>query len=249
MTVWTVLSFWCLVKTFKSCIGGSWLVTSIRSAIPSSLSSPGVCTGEELGAGAAEDGVYVSDGDLLQGHPSAEGHGGSAGQEIQAGRHPRHWGWGQRCQHDQGWARLRFVFEQNSWKAVTVPHCVISVPSFSCSYRRRHQRSGGHAGSPLQRLLLRPVPLPAAPPAGARSLVVPTHVQVPTIFLLQELHLHLCAFLVCLLLRLLCTGEGHVLGLCGIIWWVIHNVKKIRNLARIVHILTCSYLCCAMISN
>lgn len=59
------------------------------------LLSSGLCTGEELAAGAAEDSVYVSDGDLLQSHPSAEGSGCSAGEEIQAGRHSGHWRWRQ----------------------------------------------------------------------------------------------------------------------------------------------------------
>lgn len=40
-------------------------------------------------------------------------------------------------------------------------------------------------------------------------MVVSTYVQVPAIFLLQELHLHVCALLVRLLLRLLGSGEDH----------------------------------------
>ncbi|MEQ2196756.1 hypothetical protein XENOCAPTIV_011595, partial [Xenoophorus captivus] len=35
----------------------------------------GLCTGEGLGVGAAEDSMHVPDSDLLQGHPSAESPG------------------------------------------------------------------------------------------------------------------------------------------------------------------------------
>lgn len=87
---------------------------------------------------------------------------------------------------------------------------IVCLP-YSCTYWCRNQWSGGNAGSSLEWLLLCPVSLPSAPPAGARPLVLPAHVQVPTLFLLQELHIYLCAFLVCLLLRLLCTGEVCVL--------------------------------------
>lgn len=64
--------------------------------------SSGLCAGGGPAAGAAEDGVHVSDCDLLQGHPSAEGSGGSAGEEVQAGCHSGHWRRRQRRQHDQG---------------------------------------------------------------------------------------------------------------------------------------------------
>lgn len=45
--------------------------------------------------------MHVQGSDLLQGHSSAEGSGGRAGQEVQAGGHTGHRGWSQRCQHDQ----------------------------------------------------------------------------------------------------------------------------------------------------
>lgn len=47
------------------------------------------------GAGVPEDGIYVQGSDLLQGHSSAEGSGGRAGQEAQAGCHIGYWGWSQ----------------------------------------------------------------------------------------------------------------------------------------------------------
>lgn len=71
---WMMMSWlagWCLCWNWKS--DGLGLV-------------PGVCAGQ-VPAGAAEDGVLVPDGDLLQGHAAAEGQGGPAGQEVQAGRH------------------------------------------------------------------------------------------------------------------------------------------------------------------
>lgn len=103
------------------------------------------------------------------------------------------------------------LYLENTYSYSCYLYFILSHLSCSCSYRCRYQWSGGYAGSPLKWLLLCPVPLPSAPPAGARSLVLSTHVHVPTIFLLQELHLHLCAFLVRLLLRLLSTGEGRIL--------------------------------------
>lgn len=61
----------------------------------------GVCAGEGPADGAVEDGVHVSDGDLLQGHAPAEGPGGAAGEEVQADGHTGHRRRSQRRQHDQ----------------------------------------------------------------------------------------------------------------------------------------------------
>lgn len=87
-------------------------------------------------------------------------------------------------------------------------------PSRLCSsaHRRGHQRAGGDPGGPGLRLLLLPVQVPAAPPAGARALVLPAHVQVPLLLLLQELCLHHGPLLVRLLLRLLGPGSERLVG-------------------------------------
>lgn len=63
----------------------------------------GLRSAEGPAGGAVAHSVYVSDGDLLQGHPAAESSGGGTGQEAQESRDPRHRRWSQRCQHDQGW--------------------------------------------------------------------------------------------------------------------------------------------------
>lgn len=81
------------------------------------------------------------------------------------------------------------------------------APVCSSSHRRGHQRAGRNPGRPGLRLLLLPVQVPAAPPAGARALVLPAHVQVPVLLLLQELRLHHGPLLVRLLLRLLGPGS------------------------------------------
>lgn len=80
--------------------------------------------------------------------------------------------------------------------------CLCSGP-----HRRGHQRAGRHPGRAGLRLLLLAVQVPAAPPAGARALVLPAHVQVPLLLLLQELRLHHGPLLVRLLLRLLGPGS------------------------------------------
>ncbi|XP_075763480.1 phospholipid-transporting ATPase ID isoform X4 [Pelodiscus sinensis] len=135
---------------------------------------PGPRAGGRHGAGVPGDGLRLQGGDLLPGDPPAEGPGGGAGEEAQEGRDAGHRRRRQRRQHDQD-----------------RPH------------RRGHQRAGGYPGGAGLRLLLRPVPVPAAPPAGARALVLPAHVQVPLLLLLQELRLHHGPLLVRLLLRLL----------------------------------------------
>lgn len=78
----------------------------------------------------------------------------------------------------------------------------------SCPHWGWHQWPGGDAGGPVQRLLLRAVPLPAAPAPGPRAVVLHPHVQVPQVLLLQEFCLHLGALLVWLLLWLLSTGRS-----------------------------------------
>lgn len=81
------------------------------------------------------------------------------------------------------------------------------------SERGRGRRAdGGDPGVPGLRLLLLPVQVPAAPPAGARALVLPAHVQVPLLLLLQELCLHHGPLLVRLLLRLLGPGSERLVG-------------------------------------
>lgn len=73
-------------------------------------------------------------------------------------------------------------------------------------HRSGNQRAGGDPGGAGLRLLLLTVQVPAAPAPGARALVLPTHVQVPLLLLLQELRLHHGPLLVWLLLRLLGAG-------------------------------------------
>ena len=70
-----------------------------------------------------------------------------------------------------------------------------------------HLGPGGAAGGAGVRLFHLPVQLPRASAAGPWSLVLPAHVQVPTVLLLQELCLHPLWLLVCLLLWLLCPGQ------------------------------------------
>ena len=80
-------------------------------------------------------------------------------------------------------------------------------PPSSCRHRRGDQRAGGDAGRHVQRLRLRPVPVPGAPPAGARALVLHPDVQVPAFLLLQELRLHPGSLLVLVLQRILGSGQ------------------------------------------
>lgn len=89
------------------------------------------------------------------------------------------------------------------------PFLSMSEHSSRCSYWSWHLRSGGDTGCAGQRLLLLPVPLLTAPSAGARPLVLSTHVPFPLLFLLQELCLHHGALLVRVFLWLLCTGIGY----------------------------------------
>ncbi len=79
----------------------------------------------------------------------------------------------------------------------------------SCGHRCWYQWSGRDAGRHVQRLCLCSVPLPRAPPAGARTLVLHPNVQVPAFLLLQELRLHTGSLLVLLLQRILLTGQQH----------------------------------------
>ena len=86
------------------------------------------------------------------------------------------------------------------------------LPMLLCSRRHRcgHQWSGGDAGGDVQRLRLRSVPLPTAPPAGPRALVLHPNVQIPPVLLLQELRLHPGALLVLLLQRIFLTGKRRI---------------------------------------
>lgn len=79
--------------------------------------------------------------------------------------------------------------------------CLCSGPHWCGDQRARRD-----PGCPGFRLLLLTIQVPAAPPAGARALVLPAHVQVPLLFLLQELCVHHGPLLVRLLLRLLGPG-------------------------------------------
>lgn len=65
-----------------------------------SVFPPGARARPQSGGGVPEDGVHVQGGDLLQGHPAAEGPGGRAGQEVQEGGDAGHRGRGQRREHD-----------------------------------------------------------------------------------------------------------------------------------------------------
>lgn len=80
---------------------------------------------------------------------------------------------------------------------------------FSCSHRCWHQRSGGDAGRPGVRLRLGSVSVPAAALAGTRTVVLRPHVQLPVLFFLQELCLHVGALLVRLLLWFLSSGKDN----------------------------------------
>lgn len=95
--------------------------------------------------------------------------------------------------------------------------CSTLCALFSCSHRCRDQRSGGDAGRPGGGLLLGSVSLPAAPPAGTRTVVLRPHVQLPVLFFLQELCLHAGALLVRLLLWFLSSGKEN---------WASHTVCK-----------------------
>lgn len=75
--------------------------------------SSGLRAGEGPAPGAAADGVHVSDGDLLQGHPAAEGPGGGAGEEVQAGGDAGHRGRSQRREHDQRYQQGELVEPKN----------------------------------------------------------------------------------------------------------------------------------------
>lgn len=86
-------------------------------------------------------------------------------------------------------------------------HLLIISHLHSCSHWCGHQRAGRDPGCLGLRLLLLTVQVPAAPPAGAWALVLPAHVQVPLLFLLQELCFHHGPLLVWLLLRLLRPGS------------------------------------------
>lgn len=88
--------------------------------------------------------------------------------------------------------------------------CLPALCPSSCRHRRWYQRSGGNAGCHVQWLRLRSVPLPRAPPAGARTLVLHPNVQVLAILLLQELRLHTGSLLVLLLQWILLTGQQHL---------------------------------------
>lgn len=72
----------------------------------------------------------------------------------------------------------------NWWdlKYVVILHVVFCL--CSCSHWCGHQRAGRDPGRPGVRLFLFTVQVPAAPPAGARALVLSAHVQVPLLFLL-----------------------------------------------------------------
>lgn len=94
---------------------------------------------------------------------------------------------------------------------------------FSCPHWCGHQRPGGHAGSSGLRLLLCPVSLPAAPPVGPWSLVIPPHVQLPMLLLLQKLCFHPGAFLVWVSLWLLCTSKDLTFSVNA-------NCRHIKNL-------------------
>jgi len=87
-------------------------------------------------------------------------------------------------------------------------------PCCSCPHRCGHLGPGRHAGRPLQRLLLLPVLFPRASPPRARPMVVPPHVQVSQVLLLQELCLHAVPLLVRVLLWILCTGNAFII----IVW-------------------------------
>lgn len=98
----------------------------------------------------------------------------------------------------------------------THPVAVLGISS--CRHRRRNQWSGRNAGRHVQRLCLCSVPLPAAPPAGAWTLVLHPNVQVPPFLLLQELLLYSDPLLVLLLQRLLITGEKQEKFFCFFFW-------------------------------
>lgn len=81
-------------------------------------------------------------------------------------------------------------------------------------HRRGYLRPGGHAGGAGVGLLHRAVPVPAAPAAGARPLVLLPDVQVPALLLLQELRLHRLSLLVRVFLWIQCAGNVFMVFKC-----------------------------------
>lgn len=105
-------------------------------------------------------------------------------------------------------------------------------PNYRCSYWSWYLRSGGDTGRAGQRLLLLPVPFPAAPSVGAWPMVISAHVPFPLLLLLQELCLHHGALLVWVLLWILCSGQREEV------------IKEIRSYSFSIVILTlCVCLC------
>jgi hypothetical protein len=92
-------------------------------------------------------------------------------------------------------------------KIVTLIQYWLCLLTNSCSHWRRHQWSRRHAGRVGQRLFTRSVCLPRTSASCPRPLVVHSHVQVPQVFLLQELRLHAVPLLVRVLLRLFRPGK------------------------------------------
>lgn len=90
-----LLGFSCLLLCFHTCVTDlsgflSCFVTPALFCDPS-----GIRPRLQHGAGVSEDGVSVQICDLLQGHSSAEGSGGRAGQEVQGGSYAGYRRWSQ----------------------------------------------------------------------------------------------------------------------------------------------------------
>ena len=158
---------------------------------------------EGHGDASAGGGLHVQGGHLLSSDAAAEGAGGRPRQAQQEVNHAGDRRRRKRRQHDQKSVQCFAVCKPElRWLFMLI------VFAFSRSHRRGHQRAGGPASRALERLLNCAVPLPRAAAARARALVVPAHVQVPQVLLLQELRLHALPLLVRLLLRLLCSGSS-----------------------------------------
>ena len=110
-------------------------------------------------------------GDLLPSDTNAEGNGSRTYKNEQDDSDTSNWRWRKWCYHDQG-----------------------------RKHRCWYQWARRHASCPGIRLFHSPVSVPAAPAAGSWASVILPHVQVPALFFLQKLCLHILSLLVCFLL-------------------------------------------------
>lgn len=85
---------------------------------------------------------------------------------------------------------------------------IFAILPNSCAHWRGHLGPGGPPSGAIQRLRDCPVLLSGASVAGARTLVLLSHVQVSALLFLQELCIYAVPLLVFPLLWLQCTGKN-----------------------------------------